>query len=473
MAKRWVTRWGPTQPGEKGSFIEVLAIRGKSSIEAMDWELPPSKSHAIRMLALAAQSPQSTVLHNMAFAGQDVVSMRRCLRQLGVSFDDLDASGNVLPLVANRDDQPHEDSLSWRVHGVGPGGLQPPTSVLHAGNSGTALRILMALAAQFSVPVMLDGDASLRSRSYANLLSSLQDAGVSVSYGTEHERLPVLLQGPKAANADVTLDVSSSSQPSTAWYLATPSLQTAIRLNEQGQAVSRRHSELTRLLCMASGAPSIGEGELVPWVPTFSPSSLEVPPDCSMLAFAFLAARVHGCQVALAQWPREEDALGHELLFEHASSLGARVEGNLLVPLEAPLQEIELDLRDANDLITPLAALMALGGGGTITGAAHAAHKETNRLSGTERFLAQFGLQSQATPEGLVLSGGQRLEAPKGMVETYGDHRMQLTALVLASSLPSTTLLTGPSLHGIADPGAVERWRACGVEVESRLHATW
>lgn len=227
------------------------------------------------------------------------------------------------------------------------------------------------------------------------------------------------------------------------------------------------------MLCMASGAPSIGEGELVPWVPNFSPSSLEVPPDCSMLAFAFLAARVHGCQVALAQLPRHDDALGHEILFEHASLLGVRVEGDVLVPLDAPLQEVELDLRDANDLITPLAALMALGGGGTITGAAHAAHKETNRLSGTQRFLAQFGLQSQATSQGLVLPGGQRFEAPQGVVETYGDHRMQLTALVLASSLTSATLLTGPSLHGIADPGAVERWRACSVEVESRLHATW
>ena len=38
----------------------------------------------------------------------------------------------------------------------------------------------------------------------------------------------------------------------------------------------------------------------------------------------------------------------------------------------------------------------------------------------------------------LIVPGGQSIVGPSGLVETYGDHRMQMTALVLAmgSQLP-------------------------------------
>ena len=472
MAKRWVARWSPTRPGEKGSYQEVLRVRGRASIESLLWRLPPSKSHAIRLLALAAQSNDATVLNNMANAGQDVVSMRRCLGQMGVVFEDLDATGEVLPRAQNNDDQPHGAAVAWRVYGVGPHGLRPPTSVLHAGNSGTALRILMALVAQFSVPVMLDGDASLRSRSYTTMLRSLQRLGVTVSFGVEHERLPVVLQGPVSSPGALQLDATASSQPTTAWCLAAPGLPGPIHLQLEGEAVSRRHAELTRTLCKATGSSDFEDGRLVSWEPRFSQGSFDVPPDCSMLAFAFLATKVHGCDVHIAELPLAGDSLGHEVLFTYAAALGVKVDGSVLSPDEGSAP-VTMDLRDANDLITPLAAMMALGRGGTVSGAAHAANKETNRLSGTQRFLAQFGIDCTPSTEGLVVPGGQSLRTPVDVVETFGDHRMQLTALVLASALEATTLVNGPRLHRVADPAAVERLKTCGVAIDANLHAGW
>ena len=83
MGKRWVKRWAPTHPGEKGSLVPVLHVNPKTSIEKITWRLPPSKSHAIRWLALAAQTAQVVTMHGMANAGQDVVAMRRSLGQIG------------------------------------------------------------------------------------------------------------------------------------------------------------------------------------------------------------------------------------------------------------------------------------------------------------------------------------------------------------------------------------------------------
>lgn len=472
MTKRWVSRWMPTQKGEKGSLIPVLSVCSNSAIEAVSWKLPPSKSHAIRWLALAAQSEQSIVLENMAFAGQDAVSMRRCLSQMGVDITDLDDAGQTLSVPSNHDDQPHPNSVAWCVQGVGPGGLTPPVSVLHAGNSGTALRILMALSAHHRVPVMLDGDASLRSRSYATMFDCLSQLGVACSHGVEQEGLPVLIQGPVVADAVLSIDARRSSQPTTAWLLASPSLPHPVPWSLEGEAVSQRHASLTLAMCEQTGAQFSSSGTLHPWCPVFQSTKLSMPPDASMLAFAFLAVSALDRPVEVEALPHDSESLGHEVLLAWASDLGVSVHGNVLTR-SATHQPMDVDLRDANDLITPLAALMALGGGGQIKGAPHAAFKETNRLTGTANFLAQFGLTAKPTEDGLLIKGEQKLTFPKQVVNTYGDHRMMLTALVLASASESNVVIEGQDLHTVADPGAVDRLRQAGVSIEAHLHSPW
>ena len=122
-----------------------------------------------------------------------------------------------------------------------------------------------------------------------------------------------------------------------------------------------------------------------------------------------------------------------------------------------------MDLKHGNDLITPVAALLALGAGGTIVGAEHAAFKETDRTNGTVALLAQFWLKSTYEEGRLIVPGGQTIVAPRDLVETYGDHRMQMTALVLAMGSPTPVLIEGDSLHEVADPEAIARWEAVGV----------
>ena len=85
--------------------------------------------------------------------------------------------------------------------------------------------------------------------------------------------------------------------------------------------------------------------------------------------------------------------MGHEILLEHLAPLGLALEGTTFAVADATAA-VEFDLKHANDLITPVAALLALGGGGSIRGAEHAAFKETDRTHGTVSLLAQFGLMS-------------------------------------------------------------------------------
>ena len=473
MARAWVKRWSPHRGEGKGSLVPALSVQPNKSIEKMHWNLPPSKSHAIRWLALAAQSTQTVRLDNMAWAGQDIVSMRRCLRQLGVRIIDLDGAGKPFGVEANLDDQPPSGTVSWEVAGNGPDALRAPVSVLHAGNSGTALRILMAICARFDVPVMVDGDASLRARNHDVMVGALETLGVRASRGAGVEGLPLLLQGPWQPEGDLPLDISTSSQPTTAFCLAAPALPNSIIIKSSGEGVSLRHSSLTKAMCVQTGAQeALHDGYLEPWTPAFEETSVMMPPDASMLAFACLATRVCRIPITVEALPTPGDALGHDVLMDHLTPLGLAREGSTFSVIETTTT-VEVDLRHANDLITPVAAMLALGGGGTIVGAEHAAFKETDRTHGTVALLAQFGLSSTYEGGQLDVPGGQTVAQPSGLVETYGDHRMQMTALVLAMGCSAPVLIEGDDLHEVADPEAIERWQCLGVKIEPVLHRPW
>lgn len=161
--------------------------------------------------------------------------------------------------------------------------------------------------------------------------------------------------------------------------------------------------------------------------------------------------------------------MGHEILLEHADLLGFVVDGNTVQPNSEGRHE-NLDLRDSNDLITPVAAMMALGEGGRIVGAAHAAYKESNRITKTRELLEQFGLTCTTQEDGLEVPGGQRISTPESLVLTHEDHRLQMTALVLALGCEGQVTIEGDGLHGVADPQAVSRWRDAGVAIESFLY---
>jgi len=466
MDRALLERWTAHVNGHANVSALLVSPMRSLSIEKVPWRLPPSKSHAIRWLALAAQSEQEVVIHNLMHAGQDILSMRRCLGQLGVRITDLNHRGEVLDSENHSLGQPPQGTVSWCVMGVGVSGLKSPRNVLNAGNSGTALRILMALCARLKGPVSLDGDASLRSRNHDVMAGALEQLGVRISRNQGNGNLPLHLEGPWASVGSLPLDISTSSQPTTALCLAAPALSSSVKLESQGTGVSLRHSELTKALCEQTGAsPSIHRGELSPWTPNIYGSSIVLPPDASMLSFAFLAAKVAASSVHIEDVPETRDALGHEVLFEFAPFFGLQLKSSILSNVSDG-QYTTIDLRHGNDLITPVAALLALAKGGEIIGAQHAAYKETDRTLGTVALLKQFGLEASFDDGRLVVPGGQRLRTPEGLVETYGDHRMQMTALVLAMGCERDVLVEGADLHEVADPEAVQRWQAVGVSIE-------
>ena len=446
MAHRWARRWKARPEGGPQNLAEVLHVAPLEGTMDGVWALPPSKSHAIRWLMMGALSEGELRLNGAAGLGEDARSMRRCLTQLGVEVVDCDGA--------------------WEMRPAAP--FVRPPSLLHAGNSGTALRMLVALASHLDVPVMLDGDASLRRRGADDLARVLRDQGVKVRCGDGHERLPMEVRGPWTGSTgrEAVLRRDRSSQPYSALLMSSPLVHGEHEVRLDGVVRSSQHAALSERVASMCGWPgnlSKDTLSLSPWTPK-PPTEVTLPGDASMASFAMLYVRTVGARLSLVGWPDAEEALGAHILHDLAPALGVAWDKGVLAP-DDTTREVDVDLSSANDLICPLAALLALGGGGVIRGAPHARHKESDRISSTVDLLNTFGIEATATDDGMHVNGGQRLRQPNSVVRTFGDHRVMMTAVALAASTGAT--VEGPRLHNVADPTYLDRVAGLGLRCTS------
>ena len=403
-----------------------VPIQPQDITTPIQWQLAPSKSHMIRWLLLASQGEKDVTLNFSGTPGDDVESMARCIAQLGVNIE--------------------KSESQWVISGVGVNGFKRPISVLNCGNSGTALRLLTIATARLNYPIMLDGDQTLRRRHSETLLHILEYLGAQVSHGTGLESLPYLVHGPMKSG-EVTIDVSRSSQPLSSLLRSMPALDGEIRVNLAGQGVSRLHAQLSFELAEKTGSENQMDWRkhinLKPWV-VECPDVVEIPSDRSLESFAILYQSVHGIEVEVTNLPSDDDSLGAEIL---ATCAGGQMMSNI--------DDFKIDLRDSNDLVPPLAAILAIGNGGTITGASHARHKESNRIEKTSELLAQFGLTATPTEDGLEIEGGQTPTAPSELVKTHADHRLWMTAACLATKVGAT--LSHPNCYAVSDPDFINK----------------
>ena len=370
--------------------------------------LPPSKSHLIRWLLLASQGENSVEIQGVRGASKDACAMRDALTSLGVQI--------------------RIESDTWTVDGVGVNGFKCPSERLDFHNSGTAFRLLTLAVTRIGNWVVVEGDETLESRIDRGFWKSL---GIQVEFDSDARNLPMKVKGPIALDS-LALTVSKTSQHLSGLVLSMPARSNSLNLIKEGELVSRRHAELTFSLAAKCGSPNrVDDSILRPWKCN-PPNRVQIPADASHIAFWKLYEVLHDTTV---EWPdvAAEDSIGADVL----DGVDLNVSQTI-------------NLRDANDLIAPLAAAMAIGGGGEIVGASHAQFKESNRIASTMEMLAAFSIDVEGTSEGLRISGGQIPTTPHHIVPTFGDHRMQMTAVILATKVGAE--IEGESLHEVSFP---------------------
>lgn len=393
--------------------------------------VPGDKSISHRALMFGALAVGESRITGL-LEGEDVLATAAAMRAMGAQIE-------------------RADDGTWRVHGVGVGGLLQPKTALDMGNSGTSTRLLMGLIAGHRIEAQFVGDASLSGRPMGRVIAPLSQMGAAfdASEGAKNTQcLPLTIRGAYPAVPITYRLPVASAQVKSAVLLAglnTPGITTVIE-----PVRTRDHTE--RMLKGFGAELEVEEvaGERVIRIRgevDLHPQSVEVPGDPSSAAFFIVAALLtegsdltienvglNPTRAGLVQVLRD---MGGSIEECNARTIGGEPVADLRVRHSA-LTGIAIDPAIAASMIDEFPVLFvaaSLADGTTTTsGLEELRVKESDRLSAMAAALTKAGAQIEERDDGLVITGtsGQALRGTMDgeCVTTHLDHRIAMSMAV-------------------------------------------
>lgn len=378
--------------------------------------------------------------------GDDRTSMLGCLRGLGVE----------ITACSDCDLCPDEDC--FEVVGVGLNGLQEPSDVLHAGNSGTTTRLVAGLLAGQSFLSVLTGDDSLRSRPMARIVEPLREMGAEFMGRNGDSLLPLAVRGGNLKAVEYDLKVASA-QVKSAILIAGLYAEGRTVVRSPGQ--SRDHTE--RMMRHMGADVDINGLTVSVQASNLTAKDVRVPGDISSAAFWMVAGAAHpNASIRLNNVGMNPSRTG---VIEVLRSMGAtlRME-NVIEDESEPAADIIVEssnLRGAEiggDIIPqvideiPVLALAAAQAKGTtiIRDSEELRVKESDRITATVTGLARLGVDVEETEDGMVIRGGNKLHGAD--VNSFGDHRIAMTMGIAGTIADGETTVDGADAADVSYP---------------------
>ena len=411
---------------------------------AGDVIVPGDKSISHRAVMFGALADGDTHVRGF-LPGADCLSTIDCFRKLGVQIDQLSDTELI-------------------VHGVGHGGLQEPSDVLDAGNSGTTTRLMLGILAGQPFHVTVTGDASIRKRPMGRVALPLRQMGAQIDGRENGKFAPLSVRGGqlKAIRYDSPV---ASAQVKSAVLLAGLFAEGESGLKEP--ELSRDHTE--RML-RAFGV-QVGERDgyiTVQGGSRLTGTEIDVPGDISSAAFLMVAAAITpGADVTIRNVGINPTRTG---ILEVLREMGADIELlNERVSGGEPIADMRVrgsQLRAVHvggamiprliDEIPVLAVAASQAEGVTeIRDAEELKVKESNRIATTARELRKFGAIVEELDDGLRITGRTFLRGG-AVIDTYHDHRIAMAMAVAALMADGETTIRDWESVDVSFPGFAE-----------------
>jgi len=390
---------------------------------------PGSKSLTNRALILAALAKGPTRLSGV-LDSTDTQVMIESLRRLGLPIE--------------------QDLIAKSISLVGCGGqIASPGTELFLENSGTSIRFLTAMCCIGQGRFRLDGNARMRERPIAPLVTTLREAGVNVLCELNTDCPPVMIDAHGLPGGEWTVDGNLSSQYLSALLMTAPCAKSDVTLRVRGELVSRPYVDMTIANMRQFGAqvtePHHNVFQII--ARPYLGCDYDIEPDASAASYFFALAAVTGGDITVLGLTRE--ALQGDVAFVEALvRMGCRAEygPHSIRVIGGPLTGIDVDMNAISDTAQTLACVAPFAQGPTrIRNVAHMRLKETDRVSAVVTELQRRGLSVEEHEDGMTIHPGP---LQPGTVATYDDHRMAMSFSLLGLRQPGIV---------IADPGCTSK----------------
>lgn len=427
--------------------------------------VPGDKSISHRSLMLGALAVGDSGIDGL-LEGEDVLATAAALRRMGAEI------------------RKHANGV-WHVHGVGVGGLREPADVIDMGNAGTGARLMAGLLATHGFTSVMSGDASLRTRPMARVVTPLTGFGARFETRSNN-RLPMAIIGT-ADPVPVSYRVPvPSAQVKSAILLAglnTPGITEVIE-----PVATRDHTErMLRHFGAELEVCDTGEGTRIRLTgqPELTAADVTVPADPSSAAFPVAAALLNpGSDVTIPNVCMNPLRTG---LFTTLRDMGADIRvirerdqagepvADLAVTGKGRLKGIEVPAERAPSMIDEypvLAVLAAFAQGTTVMrGLAELRVKETDRLAAVAAGLAANGVELKIIGDDLMVHGADHRAGGKisggGTVATHLDHRIAMSFLVMGAAAENPVTVDDVAPIATSFPAFLDVMTGLGARFEA------
>jgi 3-phosphoshikimate 1-carboxyvinyltransferase len=169
---------------------------------------------------------------------------------------------------------------------------------LFLGNAGTAIRPLCAVLSTCQGRYRLDGNARMRERPIEHLVDGLRQAGARIDYLNTEGYPPLQIEPTRLRGGRVNLLGTVSSQYLSSLLMAAPLAAGRLRIEVEGEQVSKPYIDLTLNLMQRFGVQVEREGytryTVEPDQAYRSPDTVFVEGDASAASYFLSAAAIRG-----------------------------------------------------------------------------------------------------------------------------------------------------------------------------------
>ena len=401
---------------------------------------PANKSYTHRAIFLAALSDGKSIVKKILRSNDTIATINAC-RGFGIEVEEME--NNVT--IKNTIDSTVQNSM------------------INAENSGTTIRIAIAIAALSGGNTRLTGDDSLRKRPMQPILDALETMGVETE--SENGKPPINIKG-KIHGKEISIKGDISSQFISALLIIAPRLPEGLTVNIEGELVSKPYVDLTIAIMKKFGVEVKIEEEYKRYNVShqiYKPTTFSIPSDFSNLAL-LLAANVLlddglNIEISLGDMPQ-----GDEAIVDILEKLGVNVRlEEEMITTESPelLNGGKFDLSNTPDLL-PAIAILALKSEKPIEmfNVKHARYKETDRITILSRELKKIGLDVEEKEDGMIVKKSGELHSAE--LNSENDHRMFMAFSIVGMFIGDCTV-SDPDAVKVSYPEFIEDMKNVGA----------